>query len=126
MFDASTERDFCSNALRDERISLSWRMFQSVTPQTRHLGDSLCLGCLFAGLGRLSAIDASPWGGLTFEGWGALWGAHLVATGTGLIAQKPGCRLRAVETRSLQAVTPQVLDVAKASRVQGFGEPSGV
>ena len=54
-------RDFCSGALRDACISLSCRMFQNVTPQTRHIRDSLCLGCLFAGLGWPSQIDVSHW-----------------------------------------------------------------
>ena len=61
-------RDFCSGALRDACISLSCRMFQNVTPQTRHIRDSLCLGCLFAGLGWLSQIDVSHWGELPSAG----------------------------------------------------------
>ena len=37
----------CSGALCDVHFPvLAWRMLHNVPPQMRHLGDSLCLGCL--------------------------------------------------------------------------------
>ena len=64
-------RDFCcSDALRDACISLSWHMFQKHdVADASHWGFTLP-GVPFAGLGCLSQIDASNWGGLPFAGVG--------------------------------------------------------